>query len=237
MALLTHNRSITCSIACLLLALSACAPTVKVPAPMEKSTLSATERFIKPYTIGIGDELAINFFFAPELNDVMQVRPDGRISVMFIQDIIASGKTPEQLSTEIKEKLSQYIKQPDMVIVVRSFAGQKAYVGGEVFKPGPVQLTKNENLMQVLTEAGWVTPAARRNEVVLVRRSEDGKEKAYALNIDKIISGEDMSQNVFIYPGDQVLVPPSDAAAFDRWVDQNIRQALPFGTSVVVTNN
>lgn len=216
--------------------MSACSkPVINAARPQELG-LSATEKVIMPYRIGFGDELAINFFFAPELNDVVQVRPDGRISLMFVQDVLAVGKTPAELGAEIRETISTHLKQSDVSIVVRSFASQKAYVGGEVFKPGSVPLIGTQNVLQILAEAGWITPAGRRDMVVLVRRGVDGKPGVYPIDVDKITTGEDLSQNVYVNAGDMILVPPSDITEFNRWVDQYIRQALPVTGSVVYTN-
>lgn len=184
-----------------------------------------------PYIVGVGDELEIKFFFTPELNDKVTVRPDGKISLMFAQDIKAAGVTPEKLATLIKKKLSPHVKQPDLVVVLRNFGSQRVYVGGEVLRPGVVQMAGRERVLQVLTNAGWMTPAARRDEVILIRRVANGGEKVYPLNLKKAITGEDMLQNVMLQAGDMVIVPPSDAVAGNRWIDQNIRQMLPFTTS------
>jgi polysaccharide export outer membrane protein len=218
------------------LLLSACGPVVTKPGPMEKLHANAQDIPVPTYRIVAGDEVEVKFFFAPELNDLVQVRPDGRISLMFAQDIQAAGKTPEELSGDIKKKLKSYMKQSDLVVVMRSFANQKVFVGGEVAKPGAVQLAGNENLLQVINEAGWITPTGSADEVVLVRKGDDGKEAVYPLNLSKVISGEDVSQNINVMAGDIVLVPPSDVTAFDRWIDQHIRQALPLNSSVVITN-
>lgn len=234
-----NKKNITVSLGMLgvVLSMSACSQPVINASRPEELGLSATEKVITPYRIGFGDELAINFFFAPELNDVIQVRPDGRISLMFVQDILAVGKTPAELAAEIREKISTHLKQADVSVVVRSFASQKAYVGGEVFKPGSVPLTSTQNVLQVLAEAGWITPAGRRDMVVLVRRGVDGKPGVYPIDVDKITTGQDLSQNVYINAGDMILVPPSSITEFNRWVDQYIRQALPVTGSVVYTNN
>lgn len=188
------------------------------------------------YRIGAGDELEIKFFFAPELNERMTVRPDGKISMMFAQDIQAAGLTTDELAENIRTVLAPHVKQLDLVVIVRSFASQKAYVGGEVAKPGLVSLTGDESLLQVLATAGWETPAGGRTAVI-VRRDARGAEKAYPVNVAQLESGADMKQDIRIQPGDIVLVPPSDAVVSDRWVDQNIRQLLPFTPSAGVSYN
>lgn len=183
-----------------------------------------------PYRLGAGDEVEVKFFFAPELNDRMLVRPDGKVSIMFAQDIQAAGLTAEELAADIRAVLAPHVKQLDLVVIVRNFASQKAYVGGEVGKPGPVNLSGNETLLHVLADAGWITPAAGAERIVLVRRDGSGEEKIYPINVADLQTGHNMAQNVVVQPGDLILVPPSDAVSADRWVDQNIRQLLPFST-------
>jgi protein involved in polysaccharide export with SLBB domain len=193
-----------------------------------------------PYRLGPGDEVEVKFFFAPELNDKLIVRPDGKISVMFAQDIQAAGQTADELASDIRAVLAPHVKQLDLVVIVRNFASHKAYVGGEVSKPGLVNLTGNESVLQVLAAAGWVIPTSG-DMVVIVRRDEKGSEKVYPVNIAQLANGDHMEQNIAVQAGDFVLVPPSDAVVTDRWVDQNIRQLMlvspSFGVSYNIGNN
>ncbi len=215
----------------MLLCLSACAQPLVNPAPLDDIKPQAGDFTPAPYKIGMGDEVEVKFFFAPELNDKMQVRPDGKISIMFAQDVQAAGQTPEELAAAIKKALVGHVKQLDLVVIVRNFGSQRVFIGGEVFKPGPVQIPAPESMLQVLTEAGWITPFAGPERILLVRRGSDRKESIYPVDVNKLLTGEDMTQNVIVQPGDFILVPPSDAVAADRWVDHNIRQILPFSST------
>jgi polysaccharide export outer membrane protein len=239
-ALLPSHRSMKSLVAVLagfgmiLGGLGGCAPTVVDPAPLDpiKTTIIAPQPS-ESYKIGAGDELELKFTYAPDLNDRMIVRPDGKISVLFLQDVQAGGRTPSELAKYLKKALAPHVRQPDVVVIVRTVSSQRVYVGGEVARPGPVQLIAgNENVLQVLDEAGWLTPFAGRDQVELVRRWEDGSQTVYSIDVRKLMTGEDMSQNVDVQAGDIVLVPPSGAVEVDRWVDQNIRQALPFSSTV-----
>ena len=188
------------------------------------------------YRIGAGDELEIKFFSAPDLNDRMTVRPDGKISIMFAQDLQAAGLTTDELAADIRAVLAPHVNQLDLVVIIRTFASQKVYVGGEVSKPGSVALTGDEHILQILSSAGWVTPTGN-NTVVVVRRDAKGEQKIYPVNIAQLQSGEDMSQDILVQAGDIIMVPPSDVAVSDRWVDQNIKQILPFSPSATVGYN
>lgn len=216
------------------IAVSACAgPVVKNPAP--HSFLSADPVDRANYLIGIGDEIEIKFYYNPELNERLIVRPDGMVSLAFIQDIQAAGRTPAALGQDVQKLLAGHVKRADVVVTVRTFTSQRIFVGGEVSRPGPVQMVGRLSVLQGLTEAGWIRDTARREEVVLVRREPSGGRQIFAINIDKALNGEDMSQDVILKPEDMLFIPPSDIANFDRWVDQHIRQALFFSTNVGVT--
>jgi protein involved in polysaccharide export with SLBB domain len=217
------------------LSLGACAPKPINYAPLAEIQRAPVEQAQMDYRIGLGDELEIKFFFTPELNDRVTVRPDGKISLMFAQNIHAEGMTVEELATSIKVVCAPFVKQLDLVVIVRGFGSQKAYVGGEVAHPGSVNLTGNETVMQVLSGVGWITPAAKAEQVVLVRRDENKHEKLYLVNVDEVARGVNMSQNVIVRAGDLILVPPSDIVSADRWVDQNIRQLLPVTLGAGVT--
>jgi protein involved in polysaccharide export with SLBB domain len=223
--------------ACFVALLDGCAaPPNYAPLTSIKAEPPAAPTNKMVYRIGPGDELEVKFFFAPELNDRMTVRPDGKISIMFAQDIQAAGLTANQLASDIRAVLAPHVKQLDLVVIVRGFASQKAFVGGEVTKPGLVPLTGDENVLQVLATAGWVTPTGG-DTVAVVRRDASGAEKIYPVNIAQVESGQDMSQNIAVQSGDMILVPPSDVASADRWVEQNIRQILPFTPAAGVSYN
>jgi polysaccharide export outer membrane protein len=188
------------------------------------------------YRIGPGDELEVKFFFAPELNDRMTVRPDGKVSIMFAQDIEAAGLTAEELAANIRAVLAPHVKQLDLVVIIRSFASQRAFVGGEVFKPGPITLSGNETLLQVLASAGWVNTSGA-DKIVVVRRDGTGAEKIYPVNLAELENGVNMAQNIVVQSNDMILVPPSDVVSADRWVQQNIRDILPFTVGVGASYN
>lgn len=218
------------------LALSACAsPVVRNPAP--HSMLTAQTAAPAAYEIGPGDEIEVRFYYNPELNDRLLVRPDGKISVAFLQDVQAAGRTPAGLAQDIRNQLAPHLRQPDVVVAVRGFGSQRVFVGGEVTRPGPVALTNRASLLQVLAEAGWVRDTARKEELVLVRRDPNGERKIFAIDMEKALTGEDLSQDIALRADDMLFVPPSAIANFDRWVDQYIRQALFFSTNVGASVN
>lgn len=211
-----------------LLGLASCAALPMAHAPLSDIQATSFDAPKGDYRIGAGDELEIKFFFTPELTDRVVVRPDGKISLMFAQDVLAEGLTTDELATNIRVLYAPHVKQLDLVVVVRGFGSQKVYVGGEVAKPGSIALSGNETVLQVLTNAGWLTPSGRKDAVVIIRRDKvERKEKVYLVNVEELERGTNLAQNVVVHSGDLILVPPSGVASAGRWVDQNIRQLLP----------
>lgn len=191
----------------------------------------------KEYLIQVGDSLDIKFFYDPELNESVLVRPDGWISLQLIQEIRAAGLTPKQLKENLFEKYQTKIKQPEITVLVRSFSAQKVYVDGEVFKPGLVALTGQMTLLQSLALAGGLKDSARSDGIIVIRRSLENRPFSKVINLEKVLDGTDPTQDLLLLPADIVFVPKSPIANVNLWIDQYIRKMvpIPFGFSYSVT--
>jgi protein involved in polysaccharide export with SLBB domain len=215
----------------LLFLLPACA-TVPNPTPHvieQRDRVSAQE-----YTIQAGDQLDIKFFYNPELNELVTVRPDGRIALQLVKEIDAAGKTPAQLTDLLVGKYSPQIKNPEITVLVRSFGTQKVYVDGEVFKAGMVALTEPMTALQAIAQAGGFRDTAKRSEVVLIRKGADNKRITMTMNMENAIDGSDRAQDLLLLPYDIVYVPKSNIANVNLWVEQYIRKNLPVTPSISI---
>ena len=212
--------------------LAGCAPVVKNPAPMTHPEVQATLRSAeKEYSLQVGDQLDIKFYFNPELNEQVTIRPDGRISLQLVREITAAGLTPGELAELLTKKYASELKKPEITVIVRSFNSQKVYVDGEVAKPGMVPLVGTLTLLQALSQAGGVKDSARTTEVIVIRRGADNQPLAIAVNLDKAIDGTDMSQDIILRPFDIVYVPKSPIANVNKWVDLYVRKNIPISVS------
>jgi polysaccharide export outer membrane protein len=175
-----------------------------IPQSTEKSSLIVT----RDYIIGPEDVLEITVWRNADLSKVVQVRPDGRISLPLIGDVTAVGKTPTQLTAEISAKLKEYKETPSVAIVVREVNSYAIFVLGEVVKPGKYPLKSKTTLLQGITIAGGFTPLAARNKVVVFRFSDhgNGSEKMKA-SYDDIVLRDGSQQNFELKPGDTIVVP------------------------------
>lgn len=180
------------------------------------------------YKIRMGDELGIKFFFSPDLNEEVVVRPDGRISLQLIPETVAAGKTPAELSAELQELYSTALDRPAISVLVRSFSAQRIYVDGEVKKPGELALVESLTVLQAIAAAAGFDKGARLKRVFVIRRGPDGQPLILPLNLARAREGTDPSQDILLQPYDVVYVPRSRIANVNKWVDQYVRQNIPF---------
>lgn len=188
---------------------------------------------LKEYLIQPGDQLDIKFFYNPELNDLVIVRPDGRISLQLASEIPAAGQTPAQLTATLEKSYEKELANPGITIIVRSFSSQRIYVDGEVNKPGMVTLLGPLTVLQSIAEAGGLKDTAKTSQILIIRKTKDDKPQAIAVNLDEIRTATDGSQNILLAPYDVVFVPKSTIANVNQFIDQYIRRnvPIPFGVT------
>lgn len=163
------------------------------------------------YVIGPLDGLSIFVWRNPELSTSVTVRPDGRISVPLIDDLAATGQTPTALARAIEEKLSVYIQNPIVTVIVSGFQGpyaQQVRVVGEATNPRSIPFRANMTLLDVMIAVGGVTDFAAGNRARLVR-FEQGVQTEYRVRVDSLLKDGDITANVAILPGDVLIIPES----------------------------
>jgi polysaccharide biosynthesis/export protein len=157
------------------------------------------------YIIGADDTLHISVWKEPELTQSLPVRPDGKISLPLLNDVVASGLTPTQLADSITTRLKKYISDPRVTVVVTAMNSQKIYVLGEVLHPGTLLLQPNMSVLQALASAGF-TPFANTKGIYILR-NENGKQQKIPVHYRSLIKGEAVDQNLILKPGDTIVVP------------------------------
>jgi polysaccharide export outer membrane protein len=161
------------------------------------------------YLIGPGDSLNVFVWGNPEVSGNYTVRPDGMITTSLVEDIQASGKTPTELARAIEGRLSQYIREPIVSVIVNGFTGpfsEQVRVIGEASQPKAISYTENMTLLDVMIQVGGLTEYADGNSASLIR-VVNGKQKQFGLNIDDLITDGDIKANVDILPGDIIIIP------------------------------
>ena len=158
------------------------------------------------YIVQPGDVLAISVWKEKDLQADVSVRPDGGLNFPLIGDIAASGKTVEELRKAIATKLSKYVPDPGVTVIVKASLGYRIFVIGKVNRPGDFPAGRDIDVMQALTMAGGPTPYASVNKIKILRRV-NGELKAIPFQYSKVEKGEDLEQNIILQGGDTVVVP------------------------------
>ena len=181
------------------------APAADAPA---SSALSPDEE--ASYVIGPGDQLQVFVWRNPELSTTVPVRPDGKISTPLVNDVVAVGKSPAQLSKDIEAVLGEYIRSPQVSVIV--LQARSAYsevrVVGEVARPQAVPYRSGMTVLDVVLAVGGLNPYAAGNRAKLIRR-ENGRDSEIRIKLEDLLNDGEMSQNVPVKPGDVLVVPQS----------------------------
>jgi polysaccharide biosynthesis/export protein len=172
------------------------------------------------YRMSPGDRLSVKFFYNADLSQEVVVRPDGRISLPLVQEVMAAGLTPAELTGELTRGYEKHLEKPEITVMVNAFGGQRMYVGGEVGAPGMREIVGPTTALQAIASSGGFKDTARKDEVVLIRRGPENKPFVIALNLSKVMDGTDLSQDVYLVPFDIVVVPKSNIADTNLWVQQ-----------------
>lgn len=162
------------------------------------------------YRIGPLDVLNITVWRNPELSTIVTVRPDGRVSIPLVDDVIAAGKSPSELARELEKGLVKLLRDPTVTVVVSGFTGTfggQIRIVGEATRPQAVPFRQNMTILDVMIQAGGLTDYADGNGAVLVRGAEGGKQ--YSVRLKDLLKRGDISANVAVMPGDIIIVPQS----------------------------
>jgi protein involved in polysaccharide export with SLBB domain len=171
--------------------------------------------------------VSIKFYYNPELNEDLTIRPDGKVTMQLIGEVAAAGLSPAQLAGQLTKLYARELTAPNVNVIVRRFGKERVYVSGEVGKQGTVSLTHGMTLYQAIQRAGGLLDTARRSQVILIRRQPDGHPAGAAVDVRPVESGEAPDLDVALQPLDMVFVPKSEIANINVFVDQYVRKNLP----------
>ena len=167
------------------------------------------ENIISHYYLQPGDIIDVKFFRNPEFNENVIVRPDGRIALQLIDEIDVAGLSPPQLEKLLNEKYTPYLKIPMASVFIKSFGGQKVYVGGQVNSPGIVTIVGKTSVVQAIFEAGGLRADASMSDVLIISRGTDNRPAARKVNLKKALKGKLSEEETLLNPYDMVYVSKS----------------------------
>ena len=177
------------------------APATATGTPGGKIPGSAMSRFV----LGPSDVIQINVWKNTEFSQTVIVAPDGSISLPLLNNVHVAGMTAGEVAQALRTKLTDYIVNPQVNVSVVAVHSRQVFVMGQVAKPGSYPLLGPLNILQVIALAGGLTPYANHDHIIILRDGKDGTEKI-RFNYNKVVRG-DGTQNVFLLPGDIVVVP------------------------------
>ena len=178
------------------------------------------------YRIAIGDELHIRFLYQPDNNEQLPVRPDGRISLGVTGEMEVVGLTPVELEKLVVEKASTRLRDPEVTVVVTKVGDKYIYVGGEVMRPGAVILQPGMTPLQAVMQQGGFRPTAKKDSVVLITPSADGKFQASRVNLEQVVE-DGVAERVRLRPNEVVFIPKSWIGNMNEVVDLYVRGLIP----------
>jgi polysaccharide biosynthesis/export protein len=164
----------------------------------------------KEYRIGVGDQIQVGVWKNPELSVSVPVRPDGKISVPLVGDIVASGTTAEELSKQVAKSLRDYIRSPQVTVIVSNPASaeflRRVRITGAVKNPQSIPHRQGMTVLDIVLLAGGTTPFAVKNNAQLYRKTPEGL-KVYPVYLKNILEKGDLETNYVLMPSDILTIP------------------------------
>ena len=161
---------------------------------------------LEGYTIGAGDILYISVWNNEALTRPVTVLPDGKIHFPLIGEVVAAGKTISQLKRELEDRITPFVPNPNLSVMVQQINSILIYVIGKVNKPGQFVLNTNIDVLQALAMAGGLNPFAKRNDIKIFRKVKE-KTEIFEFEYDDVTEGKNLNQNIQLKRGDVVVVP------------------------------
>ena len=158
------------------------------------------------YIIGPGDMLLISVWKVEDMTMRITVLPDGKISFPLIGEIMAAGKTIAELKAVLETKISRFVPEPVLSVVVENVNSLMIYVIGKVNNPGRFVLNCNIDVIQALAMAGGLNTFAKKNQIKIFRKT-DAATEIFDFSYDDVSRGTDFKQNIGLKRGDVIVVP------------------------------
>jgi polysaccharide export outer membrane protein len=176
--------------------------TAAAPAtPTDASAKAAPD-----YRLVNGDKLRVEVYKDAQLSQSVQVRPDGKITLPLVGDVVAAGRTSMELRDSISTSLKEYISNPVVTVIVVETTPQVVYVTGEVNHPGALPLaTGRMSILQALAMAGGFTDFANRKDITVLRKNGTGIQKL-KFNYKDALDDDNRREPMQLQPGDTVVV-------------------------------
>jgi polysaccharide export outer membrane protein len=208
----------------------------------------------RDYLLQPNDDIEVKFPWYPQFNEVLRLRPDGKIALQLVGTLVAEGLSPEELQADLRSRYAKFLKSPELsvivrsvttqnvrvpggtgraglaglqpVVIARSFQAPQVFVGGEVGRPGVLAFRPGLSLVQALVEAGGQLPSGDIGQLLVLRRGPDDQAQSLhpALGADFL---QHPDRDLLLQPFDVVLLPKSDVASLADRLNQYVFNLFP----------
>jgi polysaccharide export outer membrane protein len=196
----------------------AAAPSTQAPLPpdvkqqLDQTAAAASAAQAGPYIVRTGDDIEVRSFLIPELNQVAKIRPDGKFSLVLLNEVDATGKTAEQLTALLNELYSKYFRDPQVTVIVKSFYSLNVYVGGQVARPGMVAIGGGLSAAAAIFQAGGFREEDTPRVVIILRQSPQGSATPITVDLSDVLSGA--KPDMLLQSADVLFVPKYSMQVF-----------------------
>ena len=187
---------------------------VKPAAPPAAPQPGAGQAVVPPdYVIGTDDVLGVMFRREKDMSADVVVRPDGKITLPLLNDIQATGLTPDQLREKITEEARRLVEEPSVTVMVKQINSRKVFITGQVSKPGAYPFGTRMTVLQLIAMSGGLGEFARGKEILILRENPGtagrpgAQPTTFKFNYDDVRKGRNLTSNIDLKPGDTVIVP------------------------------
>ncbi len=170
------------------------------------------------YQLRKGDSFDLDFALSPEFNQTVAVEPDGYVTLKAVGSIFVAGQTVPELTETVKTAYAKILHDPVITIALKNFEEPYFIAAGQVAKPGKYDLRGPLTVTEAVAIAGGFNDSAKYSQVVLFRPVSNGMFETKVLNIKKLLASRNLSEDVYLQPGDMLYVPQSAFSKIRRYI-------------------
>lgn len=195
---------------CSIIFISACASTSKTENTSPPYSKVQSDAMDLAYKIGVDDQVNVNVWGNPDLSVEMPVRPDGKITIPLIGDVLAAGKEPEEVASKIKKRLSAYVIDPNVTVIISELRSHeflsRIRVTGAVVNSLSMPFRPGMTVIDAVLEAGGVNEFAAPNRTKLHRKKSSSM-KVFDIRLEDVMEDGNLQTNMLLKPGDIITIP------------------------------
>lgn len=177
-------------------------PNQAKPAQPAAPTVGGAPVDSSKYKIGPADVLLIRVWNEPQFSGPVAVHEDGKITLLLVGDLDAGGKTPLEVQDIITKALTKFVVKPLVTVTVQDVGSKRYYLDGYAARPGEYPLVVPTTILEAISTAGGVGDFANKKKIYVLRG-----DKRIPFNLNDVMKGKHMEQNILLQPGDHIVVP------------------------------